>query len=137
MPKHVFEVVSKAIKVGAAISPADRGASSVTSQAFDRRGFTELICMVQSGAVTGSPTAMGLSVTVEHSDSPSGSFSSAFTSDVLVNAANSSAFVGVDLSGLKRYCRFVLSVSFTGGTSPSVLCSAVGVLAGSDSVPAQ
>jgi len=134
--KFLWEVVSKAIKLGPAVAPADRGATSVTTSGIDRLRYNEVLVFVNTGAASGAPTAINLSVDLEHSDNGTTFVPFASRSGV-VTAANGSGFAAFDVLGAKRFVRAKLNVGFTGGTSPSVLCGAQVVLAGSANIPAE
>jgi len=115
------------------------GATPANGTGFDRTGYESLVVAVQAGATTGSPTAFSLTAKVQHSadNSTFADYSVAGTvPQVAVTAANTLAELDVDLSGAKQYVRVVLTPSFTGGTSPTVLGGAVAVLGGAVSLPA-
>jgi hypothetical protein len=136
MAKHIYEVVSKAVKVGGQVAPASRAnGASANTIAANRVDFTEAIVVLNTGATTGSPTSVNVSVDLQHSDD--GTTWSALASGVVsANGANQAKHAGVDLLGAKKFVRAVVSVSLSGGTNPEVQCAATLILAGSSKIPA-
>lgn len=133
--KHAFEVVSKATKLGGQVAPASRAAGTAQSAAVNRVDYSEAIVALLAGAASGSPTAINVSVDVQHSDDGT-AWSNLATNVASVTAANSTAYAGVDLSGAKKFVRAVVNVSFTGGTSPEIECACAVILGGTRKIPA-
>lgn len=136
MAKHIYEVVSKAIKVGGQVAPASRAnGASANTIAANRVDFTEAIVVLNTGATVGSPTSVNVSVDLQHSDD--GTTWAVLQSGVVsANGANQASHAGVDLLGAKKFIRAVVSVTLSGGTSPEVQCGATLILAGSSKIPA-
>ena len=78
------------------------------------------------GTATGAPTTQSTTIKVQHSDDAS------FSTDIndapatayldpipTLTANNTNANFDIDLAGLKRYIRVVVTVAFTGGTTPA------------------
>lgn len=122
------------LKAVSAIDPQASAAATVNGNTVDRTGFTSGKLVVQTGATTGSPTAV--SVVVKLQESADGSTWSDVSPAVstTVGAVNSASEVNVDLSGLQNNVRAVATVSFTGGTSPTVNFASSLVLGGDDRV---
>ncbi len=89
------------------------------------------------GAASGSPTAQTVATKLQ--DSADGSTGWADVSGAAatdLTADDTEDEVDIDLSGAKRYVRVVATISFTGGTTPSIPVAATLVLAGKDELPA-
>lgn len=118
------------------INPANAPAGTITGSAIDRQGFLSAIFHVACGAASGSPTARTVDAKLQ--DSADGSTGWADISGAAIaqiTADNSEQEINVDLSGVKRYIRAVVTVGFTGGTSPAIPVAATVVPGGADALP--
>lgn len=124
-----------AIRSGAA--PAAVTAGTRNSAAIDRLGFDSCVLAAQTGAASGSPSALTLAAKIQ--ESADGATGWADITDAAIEpltAENSVARVNVRLPAAKRYLRVVETVGFTGGSSPTIGASSTIVLCGPDEIPA-
>lgn len=104
--------------------------------AYDRTNFGSAVLAVQMGAVTGAPDSFTAAVTLQTSDTLTGSDFADFKPDgvntaVLTGiAANGLLTLNVDLSGAKKYIAAKAVVAFVNGTSPAISGVATLVLGG-------
>jgi hypothetical protein len=103
-----------------AVSPQSASAGSINGVAIDRLGYSSASFAVITGAVTGSPSAQTVDAKIQEADASGGTYTDVSGATVSITDADSIGEINVDLSGLKRYIRIVLTVSFTGGTSPAI-----------------
>lgn len=87
--------------------------------------YDELVFLVQTGAVTGSPSSFTVVAKVQ--DSPNGSdwtdvtdLSIVQAATVTVSAANTIARLPCRIGALRDYVRVVLTTTLNGGSSPTV-----------------
>ncbi|RKH34928.1 hypothetical protein D7Y13_01475 [Corallococcus praedator] len=124
-------------------SPAATPAGTRQGTGYDRLVLGESCVLVAAtGAVTGSPTAQGYEVTLQHSSDngeddawtdyvPAGSGSAS----VQLAAANAFAEKDVDLGAAKQFVRVLEATTLTGGTAPSLhVCSFI-VFGGAMTLP--
>lgn len=130
--------IGELLAVATSVPPQSfSGSAAVDGTSIDRFAHNDpQSCVLQlaSGAVSGAPTSFSLSAQLQHS--PDNSTWSNFGSAIQVTAADADASANVDLSGAAEYLRAVVTPSFTGGTSPSVLGQADIVLGGEQELPA-
>ena len=92
------------------------------------------------GTVSGAPTALSVQTALQHS--PDGQTWSPFQINgwtpqtAALTAANTDGTVSIDLTAACRFIRPVMTVAFTGGTTPAALVAADLVLAGERELPA-
>jgi len=128
--------VGATVKVVTGVSPVASAAATINGVAVDRRDFGSAVLTHFAGAATGAPTAQTAATKLQESDTSGGTFTDvtgAAPSDLTVDDTDSS--VDVDLTGVKRFVRVVTTVSFTGGTSPTLPVGAALVLGGSVDAP--
>lgn len=128
-----FVTTKKALRPQSSAAVGSYGLNGVT---IDREGHQSALLRVGTGAASGTPTTIAVDAKLQ--DSADGSS----WADVAVSpqnpavaiaqitAINTDKFLEIDLSGLRRYIRFVHQVAFTGGTSPAVLLDSECVLGG-------
>jgi hypothetical protein len=125
------------------IFPAAASAGTVNGVSIDRslHGLPMSATMHTAvGAQTGSPSAMSVVPTLQHS--PDGSTWSAYLPDN-VNAAAAPALtaaaseneIAINLSAAQRYIRVQAVVGFTGGSSPSAQLCALVTIGGENRLP--
>lgn len=111
---------------------ANAGAAAFTllGLGIDRDAFQSALIKVVTGASSGAPTSFIVSAKLQDSEDNT-TFADVVATQsnpavALANviAVNSSAFLEIDLSSLRRYIRVVFTVSFVGGTSPTILVAA-------------
>ena len=126
-----------------AIPPESSSGGSITGTTIDRfaHGLANSCVLHQMlGAVSGAPTAVSVQTKLQHSQDD------VTWSDFQINgttqttaalaAANTDGSLGIDLTTAWRFIRAEMTVTFTGGTTPSALVAADLVLAGERSLPA-
>ena len=124
------------IKAVAGIGPQNAAdGATVNGSGVDRQGLRSCVVAAHVGAVTGAPTATSIQFKLQKSDDNS-TFTDVSGASTTITAADSSAELDLDISGLKRYVRVVAAVSFTGGTSPTADIAATLILGGADKLPA-
>lgn len=134
--------VGALVKTAIGVAPIFSAAATINGPAIDRLGYGSCVLAVQTGLDTGTPTTRSVIAKVQHSDDGStnwtdlavpvgGSFATS-----AITAVSSVAEVDVNLAGAKRYIRSVVTVAFTGGSSPTVGVASVVTLGGADKVPA-
>jgi hypothetical protein len=131
----VYSDIGNDIKVVRAIAPHSNSGSSSNGPSIDRLGYASAVLFVDVGAVSGSPTSFTVDCKLQESDDGSTWADVTGASIGTISTANTQKELNVDLRGRKRYIRAVLTASFSGGTSPTVLASAALVLGGSDKYP--
>jgi hypothetical protein len=115
------------------------GSSAVNATGINRIGHASLALIACTGAATGTPTSFSFEVKVQDSadDSsyadykPDGTNVAATT----ITAVNTLTELNVDLRGARKYVRVVVTPTFVGGTSPTVLFSSAVALGGSQKLP--
>jgi hypothetical protein len=116
-------------------------ASSKTGVIIDRDGFRDGILHVILDNVTGSPTAVDVTVKLQHSDTDQpADFADVDVQGVTtvtqsLTAAGEETELHINLEGLKRYVRAVVSANLTGGTSPKVNVIGTLVLGNAENLP--
>jgi hypothetical protein len=119
------------VKTVAGIRPAAQAAATVEGPAIDRMDFLSCVLHAFTGAVSGSPTSLTVNVKLQHSvDGATGWDDLTGAAIPQITAANSTAEKDIDLTMARRFIRAVSTVSFNGGTSPTVLTAASIVLGG-------
>ena len=125
------------VKAQAGINPQDSAAATLNGAAIYRQDFDSCVLHAACGAATGTPTAQ--TVDDKPHDSPdvtSGWADIAGAAITQITADNGEAEKDVTLSGAKRYIRAVVTVGFTGGTTPKIPVAATVVLGGARAIPA-
>lgn len=118
------------------IPKAETGGSAVNGGAVDRTGFLSCLMVVHSGAATGSPTSYTLAAKLQDSATSGGTYADITGAAITaLTADNTVALKAVDLSGAKAFIRMVVTVTFVGGTSPTLPVAAEIVLGGKDTLP--
>lgn len=133
--------VGALVKTFAGVAPVFSAAATINGPAIDRMGYGSCVLQVQTGLDTGTPTTRSVIAKIQHSDDGStnwtdlavpvgGSFAT-----TAITAVSTNAEVDVNLAGAKRYIRSVVTIAFTGGTTPTVGVSSTVVLGGLDKLP--
>ena len=135
--------IGSQIRMLGSVAPGDRAAGAVNGTGIDRmvaesgKGYLSCVLFVQTGAASGSPTAQTVDAKIQ--DSADNSTFADYTDPTTAAAAAITQITAdstnrekdVNLSNAKRYVRVVLTVAFTGGTSPLWECNACLALGGS------
>jgi hypothetical protein len=132
------------VSVATSVAPQNASAGTINGASIDRmaHGMPLSLLMHQAaGAVSGSPSAISVVSTLQHS--PDGSTWAAYQPDGANNAAtpaltaaSSENALAVDLHAANRYLRVSTVVGFTGGTSPAINIAADVILGGEKQLPA-
>lgn len=136
--------INSLLSVATSVAP-QAATASVNGSGIDRASHSMAGCCslhTALGAVSGAPTSFSVQSKIQHS------VDNATWSDykpdgvnvaqdaAALTAASTEHQTGVDLTAADRYIRVVSTISFTGGTSPSVEVAADVILAGENTVPA-
>jgi hypothetical protein len=112
------------------IAPVSKSNSGTASGAvLSRTGYKSATFIFMAGAASGSPTAISVACKVQTGNEADGSDMADISgATATITAENTAAEINVDLSGCKKYIRAYLTVTLTGGSSPSILVAAAAVL---------
>lgn len=127
------------IKNVVAVPPQSSAAATINGSSIDRTDFGSSSLFVKTGAATGGPTT--ISITAKIQTSADGSTWADYKPDGLsvatttLTAASSGVELDVDLAGASQFVRAVLTISFTGGSSPTIPVDATMTLGGSRTIP--
>ncbi|MGO9038547.1 MAG: hypothetical protein ACLPV2_09865 [Steroidobacteraceae bacterium] len=126
------------------VSPQSAVAGTLNGASIDRFSHNlPLTCLLHHavGAISGAPSAMTVSTTIQNA--PDNSTWTNYLYDgthqavvQALTAANTDAQASFDLTMAQRYVRAVTTISFTGGSTPSVIVAADIVLGGENMPPA-
>jgi len=126
----------KYIKPVAGFSPqASDGTAAIEGPAIDRTGFLSAVLHGRTGAVTGAPTAQTYDLKLQESADGSTWTDIPGAAITQITAADTEADVNVNLAGAEKYIRAVGTVTFTGGTTPTLQVAATVILGGADVKP--
>jgi hypothetical protein len=122
-------------KVG--IIPAAQAAGTVNGPAIDRSNARDCVVMVSTGAVTGAPSTQTVAAKIQDSDDGSTGWNDLAGGAVPnITIANGQAELDYGLLQAKKFIRVVSTVSFTGGTAPTIQVAAAVALGDSVFLPA-
>jgi hypothetical protein len=125
------------VKAVTGINPVDQAAGTVNGGSIDRSGFLSCVLHLACGAASGAPTAQTVDAKLQESADGSTGWSDITGAAVTqLTADNTESQVDVDLGTVKKFIRAVVTVGFTGGTSPSIPVAATVVLGGADTLKA-
>ena len=110
----------QSVRLQPAIRPQAATAGVVNGLSVDRLGFEDAVLMVSVGAVAGAPTAQTVDVKIQDSADGTTWADVAGLTVEQITAADTSKELGINLSPLRRYIRAVVTVAFTGGTTPNI-----------------
>jgi len=137
MNPATFHDIGSLVKSTRGINPVDSAATTINGPAIDRQGYHSCVLHAACGAASGSPTAQTVDAKLQESaDGSSGWADISGASITQITADNSEGEKDADLAGAKQYIRSVVTVAFTGGTSPKIPVAATVVLGGKDRTPA-
>ena len=117
-----------------------------SGNAINREGFLSGILAVSLGSATGEPTAISVKIAVTECDTQSGSYTAVKDKRLFIDyladdegaitvaadkAGNELHNFDIDLAGCKKYVKITVTVSCTGGSTPS--CNATCAIALGDS----
>lgn len=126
-----------ALAIGVTPRAPTASGTAIKGTALDRTGFDSCTLALQTGATSGTPDSFSVAAKLQHSDTTTdGDFTDITGAAVTpITAANAIASVDVNLAGVKKYIRAVVTPTYVGGTTPSVLLSAAIVEGGAQSLP--
>lgn len=136
------DFLERTLGVTAFLPLTSTSSSAQNGVAVDRTGYLSAGLVVSAGINPSVPTGVTTAVKVQHSDTTtSGDFVDFATIETFGTASDLSAasvtkYYNVNLRGAKRYIRVVLTNTYTGGTSPSSVQSAVFILGDKNVTPA-
>lgn len=115
------------VEVQKSLAPqSDAGGSEVDGSSVDTLGYNTAMLVFETGAASGSPSAIAIDVRLQESDDNS-SWSDAKDNTVTViggqvTEENHVLLARIEGLGLnrKRYLRVIETTTFTGGTSPAI-----------------
>jgi hypothetical protein len=125
-----------------ALAPQEiSGSSAVKGDGVDRGAVSSASGMpalphslrvdIQTGAASGTPDSFSLACKLQHSNTDSDgayvdvtSLQPSFPPTATITAEDCLTSIYIDAQGLKRFCRLVVTPTFTGGDAPAILTSA-------------
>lgn len=115
------------VKAVMSIRPAAARAADANGESVDTLGFRDGMLVVEAGVIDTTDANETYAFLVEESDTGSGAWTAVPGATGAITASNTTDVIRVAELNVarKRYLRAVLDV---GGTSPSILCSAVFLL---------
>jgi hypothetical protein len=121
------------------VPPQSSAAATVTGTWLDRTAHGSALSAVlhgMLGAVSGAPSAIDVTVQLQDATSNGGAGAANFGPAITLSAADTDGVANIDLSGAREFVAAVVTVAFTGGTSPAALVAADVVLGGEQELPA-
>lgn len=109
-------------------------AGTTTGLWVERVNFLSALIGLATGAVTGSPSAQSVTITVQTADDASGTNATNLKDingndiTLALTAGSTASDIDVDLLGGKAYVGISIVTAFTGGTAPTVPVNAFVVL---------
>lgn len=101
-----------------------------SGKVVDRNGCLSAVFAADVSAVSGSPTASAIGITVAHCDTESGTYEEVPDDCLFVGCEAKQAIEAgmqtcwqIDLIACKRYVKVTATPAFTGGTSPAATAS--------------
>ncbi|NIU01091.1 MAG: hypothetical protein GWN01_09250 [Nitrosopumilaceae archaeon] len=129
--------IGAALKTVLGVSPQNNAGSAINGPAIDRTGFESCVLSAMAGSTTGSPTSFTVDAKLQESaDGSTGWADISGAAISALTAVDTEGDVDIDLSGVKKFVRAVVTPAFVGGTSPTVDVAATVVLGGAQEVPA-
>ncbi|MBN1253986.1 MAG: hypothetical protein JXA50_01765 [Deltaproteobacteria bacterium] len=124
------------VKTLMAVKPQNQsGDGAVTGEEVDRLGFENCVIGFNAGAATGTPSAVAIACKLQECATSGGSFTDISGATVTIDAESQHKQLNVKLAGVKRYIKAVMTVAFTGGSSPTIDVGASIVLGNAKEVP--
>lgn len=133
--------LSEQVKSVHMVRPIGSTGATHTGVVVDRRRFNVMLCTIQGGAATGTPTTQLADFKIQHAATSGGSYVDATAGQIggvaiTQQAADDfSVTLLVDMRGMLDFVKGILTVAFTGGSSPTWPVSADAVLAGASELP--
>jgi len=127
--------IGQYIALTKAINPTNASAGTINGASVDRSGYLSAVLHVACGAASGTPTAQTVDAKIQESADGSSWSDVSGAAITQITADNSEQELNLNLSGRKQYIRAVVTVAFTGGTSPAIPVAATLALGGAVSKP--
>lgn len=120
------------------IKPQASAAATVNGATIDRLGYGSCSVAGLTGASTGTPTTQSAAFKLQHGDAADASDMADLTGATgpTITAVDTGAEAEFDLSAAKRYIRVVCVLTFSGGSSPTLLVASSVALGGATTKPA-
>jgi hypothetical protein len=144
---ETMQDINSRVWIESAIPPQHSAAATITGTTMDRQttgseqGFDSCVILLRSGTTTGTPSSFTIDSQLQDSADDS-SWSNVATSAVnaavthtQITAASTSRRLAINLRPLRRYVRLVVTVAFSGGTSPTVGVGATFCFGGARKIP--
>lgn len=111
--------------------------TAIKGSAIDRTGFDSCVLVVQTGQDSGTPDSFSVAGKLQHSDTTTdGDFTDLTGAAIAaITTEDALAEVDVNLADAKQYVRAVVTPTYVGGTTPSVLLSAAVIKGGARNPP--
>jgi len=111
--------------------------TAIKGSAIDRTGFDSCVLAVFTGAAAGTPDSFSVAGKLQHSDTTTDGDFTDLTDGAItaITAVDTLAEVDVNLADAKQYIRAVVTPTYVGGTTPSVLLGAVVIKGGARNPP--
>ena len=120
------------------VRPVSQAAGAVNGAAVDAKGYDSGLAIVEMGVATGSPTAQTVDAKIQESaDGSTGWADVSGASITQQTADDKSAQIRVDdlENSRQRYLRLVITVGFTGGSTPAIPIVGNIVLGRAENIP--
>jgi hypothetical protein len=116
--------------------------ATVNGVGVDRLNYLSAALEFISGVCPSVPTGVVVAIKVQDSDSQGSGFADfittipSFGTAADLSAASVGKYWDLDLTGARRYIRVVATITFTGGTNPSMVWSSAFILGDKNAEPA-
>lgn len=117
-------------------APTSSG-TAIKGDAIDRSGFDSCTLVVFTGQDSGSPSSFSVAGKLQHSDTTTDGDFTDLTDGAItaITTEDTLAEVDVNLADAKQYIRAVVTPTYSGGSSPTVLLGAVVIKGGARNPP--
>jgi len=109
-------------------------AAAASGSAVDRRGYDGGVICCTVGATAGVPTTLSMAFKVEES-ADNAEWTAITGKTSTLTSKDSSGEINLDLTGVKRYIRLVVTGTLTGGSSPTGTCAGIVTLGQARALP--
>lgn len=127
--------IGNEVKTLTAVQPQNKDDGAVTGEEVDRQGFENCVVGFDSGAATGTPSAVAIVCKVQECAESGGSFADIAGMTVTIDDESQHKPLNVALAGVKRYIKAIMTVTLTGGSTPTINVGAQIVLGNPKTVP--
>jgi hypothetical protein len=124
------------VKADKGIKVTNSVAATINGTYVDRQDENSCTLVCQCGDASGSPTAQTVDCKLQHSTATGSGFADVTNGAITqITADDTLAYVDINMEGLNRYIRAVVTVAFTGGSTPAIPVSATIILGGGRDEP--